>query len=67
MEHLAQHHFAQHPDCQFAEVYEHGGWFLGYRRDLTIFSTANDRAILSVPQPQPTAHSGNTYQYPEIK
>jgi len=72
MERLARHHFQQHPETDFVEVYEHGGWFLGYRRpnangEMTIWSTANDQAVLSHPQPQPSAHSGRTFSYPEIQ
>ena len=41
---LARQHFATHPDVEFVEVHEHGGWWLGYRRDGSIWATANDAA-----------------------
>jgi hypothetical protein len=50
---LARLYFHRNPDCQFLEVWEHGGWYLGFRRDLSIYSTANDKAVLdSGPRPQ---------------
>lgn len=67
MERLAHHHFQQHPDRQFVEVYEHGGWYLGYRRDMTIWSTANDMAKLSPTETFPNGHSGNIVSYPDIQ
>ena len=45
---------------QFVYVCEHGGWFLGFRRDLSIWTTANDVAILTDPQPQPTGWNGRS-------
>ena len=55
---VAREWFTAHPACAFVEVHEHGGWWLGYRRDGTIWSTANDVAILEVPRPKPTRWSG---------
>ena len=66
MSKLAQHHFALHPNCPFVLVQEHAGWHFGYRRDMTCWSTANDNAVLTHPQPQPTAYSGVSIKYPEI-
>lgn len=54
MQRVAKEYFATNPSVNFVEVHEHGGWFLGYRRDMTIWSTANDSARLSHPRPQPT-------------
>ena len=45
MKRIAMEHFASDPSCQFVEVYEHAGWFLGFRRDGSIWTTANDMAI----------------------
>lgn len=46
MESVARQHFDEHPDCQFILVYEHAGWALGFRRDMSIWSTSNDCARL---------------------
>ena len=46
MEQVARDWFADHSLCQFVEVHEHGGWWLTYRRDLSICGTANDCAVL---------------------
>lgn len=46
MEWLAFHHFRMNPDCAFVEVWEHGGWMLGWRRNGTIWNTANNTAVL---------------------
>ena len=53
MRRVASEYFADHPECQFVEVYEHAGWFLGIRRDGSTWSSANDSARLTVPRPQP--------------
>jgi hypothetical protein len=55
---VAEEFFREHPEEDFVEVYEHAGWFLGYRRDGSIWNTANDMATLNVPYPQPTGPSG---------
>jgi hypothetical protein len=55
---IAQEFFQENPDEEFVEVYEHAGWFLGYRRDGSVWNTANDMATLNVPYPQPTGPSG---------
>ncbi len=55
---VAQEYFRANPDEDFVEVYEHAGWFLGFRRDGSCWNTANDMAILNVPYPQPTGPSG---------
>jgi hypothetical protein len=60
MEEIAKQYFVDHANCDFVMVYEHGGWYLGYRRDLTIWCTANDAGILTHPTPQPTHFSGNS-------
>lgn len=58
MQKIAMEYFENHPDCNFIEVYEHGGWYLGYRRDGSIWCTANDMAILTQVHPRPRIHSG---------
>jgi hypothetical protein len=50
---IAREYFEQNPDADFVEVREHAGWFLGFRRDLSVWSTANDSARLQKPFPQP--------------
>jgi hypothetical protein len=62
---VAQEYFTRNPDEDFVEVYEHGGWFLGFRRDGSCWTTANDLAILNVPFPQPTGPSGKTIRRQE--
>ncbi len=57
MRKVAEQHFADHPAVQFVWVIEHAGWRLGFRRDGSIWSTANDQAVLQ-PGPQPSAYSG---------
>lgn len=44
MARVAAEHFAADPSLTVVEVYEHGGWFLQYRRDGRIVGTANDMA-----------------------
>ena len=51
---VAQEHFAANPDCQFVEVSEHAGWWLCFRRDGSVWNTANDMAVLSHPLPVPS-------------
>ena len=55
---VAREFFQDNPDEEFVYVYEHAGWHLGYRRDGSVWTTANDLAILNVPYPQPTGPSG---------
>jgi hypothetical protein len=43
--------FGDHPDCEFVEVYEHAGWYLGFRRDGGVWCTANDMARCKGPFP----------------
>lgn len=50
---VALEYFGEHPDVAFVEVYEHAGWYLGFRRDGTIWSTANDMARPKGPYPNP--------------
>ena len=54
MEQIAAVWFANHPQCQFVLIHEHAGWSLGFRRDMSIWTTANDMAVLK-PGPRPTA------------
>lgn len=58
MRELAQEYFDRHPACEFLEVHEHGGWFIGYRRDGSIWDTANTTAGLD-PGARPAQWSGN--------
>ncbi|MCC6132496.1 MAG: hypothetical protein IT186_21440 [Acidobacteria bacterium] len=44
MDRLARETFAEFPDADVVHVHEHGGWSLGYRRDMKIVSSANDCA-----------------------
>lgn len=53
MEQIAMEHFAANPECQFVHVYEHAGWHLGFRRDRSIWTTANDMAVLTQGLPYP--------------
>lgn len=55
---VSMEHFQENPECQFVQVYEHGGWMLGFRRDETVWDTANDTARLTDPYPQPDSFSG---------
>ena len=56
MKQIAAAWFVDHPACEFVEVHEHAGWWLGYRRDLTIWTTANDAA--RCPGTKPETYSG---------
>ena len=53
MQEVAETYFASKPDYQFVLVYEHAGWYLGFRRDGSIWCTANDQAVLTHRWPQP--------------
>lgn len=44
MEQVAMEYFRAEPSCQFVLVHEHAGWCLGWRRDGSIWGTANDSA-----------------------
>lgn len=46
MDRVAQEFFAANPTCEFVQVQEHAGWMLAYRRDGSIWNTANDMAVL---------------------
>ena len=50
---IAAEAFAQDAALQFVEVHEHAGWYLGFRRNLSIYCTANDMARLEQRYPQP--------------
>lgn len=59
MQEIAAEWFAAHPDCDFVEVREHAGWWLGYHRgDLAIIATANDQAVLPAGRPRAERFSG---------
>ena len=57
MDQVAREYFAEQPECMFVEVYEHAGWFLGFRKDMSIWATANGEADLS-PGIFPEKYSG---------
>ena len=46
MQQVAMEFFADNPSCMFVQVIEHAGWQLGWRRDGSIWTTANDMAVL---------------------
>lgn len=50
---VAMECFEANPEVNFIEVREHGGWYLGYRRDGSVWCSANDGARLTKPLPQP--------------
>ena len=58
MTNIAREYFLSHDNIDFVMVHEHGGWYLGYRRDGSLWATANDVARLDKPHPQPTRWSG---------
>lgn len=58
MNEVAKAYFEEHPDVQFVRVCEHAGWWLGYRRDMTRWGTANDQAVLEKAEPRPVDYSG---------
>ena len=51
MAQVAADWFEANPAARFVEVYEHAGWYLGFRRDGTIWCTANDAACCTGPMP----------------
>lgn len=53
MRRVAREHFEANADCIFCEIREHAGWHLSFRRDLSIWGTANDRAVFDKPWPRP--------------
>ena len=57
MRDVAKEYFEQHPGVPYVEVYEHAGWFLGFRKDMSIWATANGEADLS-PGIFPEKYSG---------
>jgi len=50
---VAERWFRDNPECEFVLVHEHAGWYLGFRRDGSVWATANDQAVLRVLMPQP--------------
>lgn len=63
MRQVALDWFNKHPDCEFVLVYEHAGWELGFRRDLTCWASANDCARIT--GPRPTGHCRTSYRRTE--
>lgn len=66
MKALAMRHFYENPDCNFVQVWEHGGWFLGFRRDGSIWATANDQAQLDGRGGATDGFSGIEVEYPDL-
>lgn len=64
MEQVAREWFAQHPQCEFVEVHEHAGWWLGYHRSMVIVGTANSSALLPADRPRPSHFSGTCHRRP---
>lgn len=60
---VADEYFRDHPDCQFVLVYEHAGWSLGFCRDLSVWSSANDMAVLN-PSSHPTGDAMHVQRRP---
>jgi hypothetical protein len=67
MREVAEEWFAAHPACQFVEVREHAGWWLGYHRSLEVIGTANDGAVMRKDRPRPQASSGVCHRRPVIR
>ena len=63
MREVAEAHFAANLNCDYILVHEHAGWYLGYRRDGSIWGTANDAAITDG-GPRPTRYSGREERRP---
>jgi len=47
MNRVARQAFETYPTADKVTVYEHGGWWLSYRRDMEVVGTANDCAVFS--------------------
>jgi hypothetical protein len=47
METVARETFAAYTTADKVTIYEHGGWWLSYRRDMQVVGTANDCAVFS--------------------
>lgn len=60
---VADAYFRDHPECEYVMVYEHAGWCLGFRRDLSIWNTANDMAVLDN-RPRPNDGPDNIQRRP---
>lgn len=68
MEEVAEEWFKEHLNCQFVEVREHAGWFLGYHRDtMEVIATANDMAVMRQDRPRPSEFSGLCHRRPVIR
>jgi hypothetical protein len=63
MRRAAEQHFAAYLGCDYVLVHEHAGWYLGYRRDGSIWASANDAAVLP-PGPRPSGPSGHQRRRP---
>jgi hypothetical protein len=53
MREVAEQFFRDNPDCNFVEVREHAGWWLGFHRSMEVIGTANDLAVLRPDRPRP--------------
>lgn len=74
MREVAQEWFKAHPDCQFVEVREHAGWWLGFARTpfpgsvgIECIGSANDMAQFRHDRPRPARYSGNCFFRPMIR
>ena len=67
MREVAQEWFARHPHCEFVEVREHAGWWLGYHRSGEVIGTANDCAVMRNDRPRPDTFSGVSHRRPVIR
>ena len=66
MKALAMRHFYENPDCQFVWVWEHGGWDLGFRRDGSIFRSANEAGVIAGNAFPTDGPSGIEVTYPDL-
>lgn len=67
MREVADEWFAAHPDCQFVEVREHAGWWLGYHRSGEVIGTANDMAVMRKDRPRPDTYAGRWHRREVIR
>lgn len=58
MREVAAEWFKDHPDCEFVQVWEHGGWWLAFHRSMETVGTANGSAVMRADRPRPTDYSG---------
>lgn len=61
---VARDWFDRFPDCRAVLVYEHGGWSLGYDRQLRAISSANDMAFFPSDLPRLGCYTGREQRRP---